>query len=65
MIANGVLQCRGCGTAWPVYDGVPHLYDPATVRGSDFFLRFVYDWIATWHELSVKVVLPILKWSGR
>jgi SAM-dependent methyltransferase/alkylhydroperoxidase/carboxymuconolactone decarboxylase family protein YurZ len=64
VIASGVLQCRGCGTAWPVYDGVPHLYDPATVRGSDFFLRFVYDWIAPWHDLSVKLVLPILQWES-
>ena len=64
MIASGVLQCRGCGTAWPVYDGVPHLYDPATVRGSDFFLRFVYDWIAPWHDLSVKLVLPLLQWES-
>lgn len=61
LIASGVLQCRGCGTAWPVCDGVPHLYDPSQVRGSDYFLRFVYDWIAPWHDLSVKFVLPVLQ----
>ncbi len=61
MIAGGALQCHGCGMAWPIFDGVPHLYDPAKVRGSDFFLRFVYDRIAPWHDLSVQYVLPILQ----
>jgi ubiquinone/menaquinone biosynthesis C-methylase UbiE/uncharacterized protein YbaR (Trm112 family)/alkylhydroperoxidase/carboxymuconolactone decarboxylase family protein YurZ len=60
-ITNGVLQCHGCGTAWPVDDGVPHLYDPGEVRGSDYLLRFVYDVIAPWHDLSVKLVLPVLQ----
>ena len=60
-ITDGVMQCHGCGTAWPVSDGVPHLYEPSQVRGSDYFLRFVYDWIAPWHDLSVKLVLPILQ----
>lgn len=61
LLAEGVLQCLACGTAWPVSGGVPHLYDPAKVRGSDYLLRFVYDWIAPWHDLSVKFVLPILQ----
>lgn len=60
-ITDGVLQCRVCGTAWPVCDGVPRLYEPSEVRGSDYFLRFIYDWIAPWHDLSVKLVLPILQ----
>ncbi len=60
-LASGVLQCHDCGAAWPVADGLPHVYDPAAVRGSDFLLRFVYDWIAPWHDLSVRFVLPILQ----
>ena len=60
----GVLQCYGCGSAWPVVNGVPRLFDADRVRGSDRFLRFVYNRIAPVHDLAVRFALPLMQLSS-
>jgi ubiquinone/menaquinone biosynthesis C-methylase UbiE/uncharacterized protein YbaR (Trm112 family) len=63
-LRDGVLQCYSCGSAWPLVNGTPHLFDANGVRGWDRFLRFVYDRIAPWHDLAVKFALPLMQLSS-
>ncbi len=55
-----MLRCAGCGGAWPVDAGVPHLLDDHEVRGFEGIIRHVYDWIAPWHDLGVRWALPLV-----
>jgi ubiquinone/menaquinone biosynthesis C-methylase UbiE/alkylhydroperoxidase/carboxymuconolactone decarboxylase family protein YurZ/uncharacterized protein YbaR (Trm112 family) len=63
-IETGSLQCQRCAHAWPVRAGLPHLYEEATVRGSDRFLRIVYDIIAPFHDAAVRFALPLMQFSS-
>jgi len=55
----GMLRCRRCGAGWPVRGGLPDLTDDAEVRGFEWLIRHVYDFIAPFHDLAVRYVLPL------
>ncbi len=55
----GTLRCRRCGAGWPVRRGLPDLTDDAEVRGFEWLIRHVYDFIAPFHDLAVRYVLPL------
>ncbi|HEX2572040.1 MAG TPA: methyltransferase domain-containing protein [Polyangia bacterium] len=58
---TGVLRCHDCGVAWPVEDGLPSLYDEDAVRGSDRFMRLLYDHLAPLHDPAVQYTLPLFQ----
>jgi ubiquinone/menaquinone biosynthesis C-methylase UbiE/uncharacterized protein YbaR (Trm112 family) len=61
---EGVLFCPGCRRRWPVFDGLPHLFDEAAVRGLDWLSRLSYDALAPLHDLAVRFLLPVLQLEG-
>ncbi|MBX3027144.1 class I SAM-dependent methyltransferase [bacterium] len=60
---NGALGCAR-GHRWPVRDGLPHLVDPAQVRGLDRIMRVAYDWFGALHDPAVRFLLPVLQWEA-
>jgi ubiquinone/menaquinone biosynthesis C-methylase UbiE len=47
-----------------VHDGLPRLVDDAQIRGVDWVMRAVYDAGACLHDPGVRVLLPLLQFSG-
>jgi SAM-dependent methyltransferase len=60
-LETGALHCAGCGRAWPVEDGLASLYDEDAVRGSDRFMRLLYDHLAPLHDPAVQYTLPLFQ----
>ena len=58
---TGTLHCQGCGDLWPVEEGLPSLYDEDAVRGSDRFMRLLYDHLAPLHDPAVEYTLPLFQ----
>lgn len=61
---EGELVCASCRRHWAVFDGMPHLFDEAAVRGLDWLSRLSYDAMAPLHDLAVRFLLPILQLEG-
>jgi ubiquinone/menaquinone biosynthesis C-methylase UbiE len=60
-LEKGTLRCAGCGSVWPVLDGLPRLFREERVKGNDRLLRYVYDAFARLHDPAVRHVLPLLE----
>jgi ubiquinone/menaquinone biosynthesis C-methylase UbiE/alkylhydroperoxidase/carboxymuconolactone decarboxylase family protein YurZ len=58
---RGTLECAD-EHRWPVRDGIAHLVDERSVRGSDGMLRPIYDLIAPLHDTAADLVLPLLQY---
>jgi ubiquinone/menaquinone biosynthesis C-methylase UbiE/uncharacterized protein YbaR (Trm112 family) len=61
-VEHGALICRECARVWSLVYGIPHMVEPGSVKGLDWFLRPIYDVIAPWHDLGVNFVLPVLQY---
>jgi ubiquinone/menaquinone biosynthesis C-methylase UbiE/uncharacterized protein YbaR (Trm112 family) len=61
MLSRGHLACAACGAEWRVEDGLCRLYREQEVRGSDRFMRFLYDRLAHLHDPAVKYTLPLFQ----
>jgi ubiquinone/menaquinone biosynthesis C-methylase UbiE/uncharacterized protein YbaR (Trm112 family) len=58
---EGALRCSGCGTAWPVVEGLPRLFREEEVRGKDRFLRVIYDGLPWLHDPLTTLLTPLLQ----
>ncbi len=47
---EGELKCAGCGHAWPVRSGMPHLVFPEELQGQDARSRKLWDRIARFYD---------------
>lgn len=45
-LEDGELHCAGCGRAWPVRGGIPHLVFPEELQGADLRSRRLWDRLA-------------------
>jgi ubiquinone/menaquinone biosynthesis C-methylase UbiE/uncharacterized protein YbaR (Trm112 family) len=63
-VEEGEIACGGCLRAWPVRDGLAHLYDEEKVRGLDRWMRFAYDSFGRLHDPAVRYLLPVLQLEG-
>jgi len=57
-VVRGSLDCAGCRATWEVREGLCRLYREEAVRGSDRFMRFLYDRLARLHDPAVRYTLP-------
>lgn len=60
-VSEGRLDCGGCGTGWPVVDGLCRLYREQLVRGNDRLLRYFYDNLPILHDPAVRYTLPVFQ----
>lgn len=60
-LETGALHCGDCGLAWSVKEGLPSLYEEDAVRGSDRFMRVLYDHLAPLHDPAVEYTLPLFQ----
>jgi ubiquinone/menaquinone biosynthesis C-methylase UbiE/uncharacterized protein YbaR (Trm112 family) len=60
-IWHGELACTGCGERFEVDEGLAHVYREEEVRDSDWLMRVVYNSMAPFHNLAVRVLLPIFQ----
>ncbi|MCY1019767.1 methyltransferase domain-containing protein [Pyxidicoccus sp. MSG2] len=58
---EGRLGCAGCGAAWPVAAGLPRLFSEREVRGTDRFMRVIYDGLPALHDPLVTLLTPLLQ----
>jgi ubiquinone/menaquinone biosynthesis C-methylase UbiE/uncharacterized protein YbaR (Trm112 family) len=63
-VDTGEIACAACACAWPVRGGLAQLYDEQEVRGSDRWMRLVYDRFGRLHEPAVRWLLPLLQMEG-
>jgi ubiquinone/menaquinone biosynthesis C-methylase UbiE len=63
-LEQGELGCETCRRRWPVRAGLPRLVDEAEVRGSDRFMRLLYDSLASLHDPAARLLLPVLQLSS-
>jgi ubiquinone/menaquinone biosynthesis C-methylase UbiE/uncharacterized protein YbaR (Trm112 family) len=59
----GMLSCGSCSRRYPVFAGVPALYRESAVRGTDRFMRVLYDTFAAFHDPAVRMALPLFQGS--
>ncbi len=60
-VHRGAMLCAGCRGRWMVKDGLARLYREEEITGSDRLMRTVYNSFCYVHNVSVKVLLPILQ----
>jgi len=58
---EGELFCLRCGSAWGVEDGLCRLFTEEQVVGTDRMMRFIYNYFAHLHNLSVATLLPLFQ----
>ena len=61
LLAEGGLRCGGCGTSWPVVDGLPRLFREREVRGKDRLMRVIYDGLPSLHDPLTALLTPVLQ----
>jgi ubiquinone/menaquinone biosynthesis C-methylase UbiE len=54
-----VVSCVPCDRGWPVHDGVPSFVDFDAVRGVEWLMHTIYDWLAPLHDVAVDAILPL------
>src|SRR6185436_16290505 len=64
LIDDGRIVCAACPAAWPVRNGLAHLYDEEQVQGIDRWMRLAYDYLGRLHEPGVRYLLPLLQLEG-
>lgn len=58
---HGALACTGCDQRYRITDGLARLYRESQVTGSDRLMRLVYNSMAPWHNMAVRVLLPVFQ----
>lgn len=60
-VKEGRLRCTGCQSRWLVEEGLCRLYTEEEVRGSDRFMRLLYNGLARLHDPAVRYTLPLFQ----
>lgn len=58
---EGELFCIRCGSAWGVLDGLCRMFVEEQVVGTDRMMRFIYNYFAYMHDVSVATLLPLFQ----
>ena len=58
-LEDGVFSCTRCAARWDLTHGVARLFDEADVKGTDRFMRSMYDVFHAAHDPAVRWLLPV------
>ncbi len=61
VLKHGAITCTLCRERFALSHGFPRLYRERDVRGNDRLMRLVYNSMAPFHNLAVRMLLPLFQ----